>query len=432
MVERPASSKNLELLRQFAKAGPAIETALAPVVAAVEAGDLDSAQVRLAGASFGDTVTARRVQLAFQIALSAIAGLRVADVETTIDFTSSFGRAPSLENVCVTNADLQGIAKAMLDHGRGVVARRWPCPSCGGSGKRVGAAPLLGRGQPYGRMYFDLDRLLAPWLGTITASRLEWDLLVAHVMLQTNMRAPVACCEACNLYYLDWPYDPERINAFYAGRETADLTVDGTPISGRGHAPDFVYSKLALPLYVDGVVGGLAGKRVFDLGCAEGLMMEGCRRLGAEVAGSDVDRGKTAYARRLFGLSEVDDRSDAIHRVTPGSVDVLISYHTLEHLVRVGPWLEAMVATLRPGGHLVLSVPQVTLKPNGEAVEMGGDHWIGFDATTLRRHVEAYRLSVIDLRADDGLAPPTDADPVLGLPRWSGRRIDATIVAKRP
>lgn len=432
MHVRPSRTENIELLRRFSQAGPTIDAKLAPVIAAAEAGDVEVARQQLSEALRDASGPERRIRLAFEIALSAIEVLRSAAPDSAIDFTTQFGRAPSLENLRVTRSDVASMTKAMLEQGGQIVSRRWPCPSCGGSGNRVGAASLVGHGQPYGRMYFDLDRILAPWTSTIVASRLEWDLLVAHLMLQSNMRAPVAHCDGCGLYYLDWPYDPDRINAYYAGRETADLSIDGVAMSGRGHAPGFVYSKLALPLHVDAVIeGGLAGRRVYDLGCAEGLMMEGCRLLGADVAGSDVDRGKTAYARRVFGLSEIDDREDAVHQVAPGSIDVLISYHTLEHLVQVGPWLGAMARTLKPGGHLVLSVPQVSLKPNGEAIEMGGDHWIGFMAETLQRHVEAQGLFVVDLRSDDGIAPLSDADPVLGLPTWSGRRIDATVIARR-
>jgi 2-polyprenyl-3-methyl-5-hydroxy-6-metoxy-1,4-benzoquinol methylase len=288
---------------------------------------------------------------------------------------------------------------------------------------------LVGRGQPYGRIYFDLDRLLAPW--PIEATRLELDLLVAHLMLQRNMRAPVARCANCDLFYVDWPYDQGRVDEFYASRETNGIMLNGVEVSGRGHIATFVYSKIALPLHVEALVGSLRGKTVFDLGCAEGIMMEAFRHLGAHVIGSDVDRGKVAYARQVFGLTGIDERPDAIDHQATESVDVLVSYHTLEHLIQVDSWLSSMTSVLRPGGYLVISVPNVVIRSTGEAVEMGGDHLIGFDTASLRRHIEAQGLSVVDIKSDDGSAPLQTSDSILGLPNWSGRRVDVTVVARR-
>lgn len=388
----------------------------------VEEDQVDRAVEYLSGLSLDS-----RTSLSFKIALSAVA--RIREMSIPVGLASDFGRAPSLENVRVSNADVQGMTAALLSCGRSVVARRWPCPSCGGMGQRVGAASLVGRGQPYGRIYFDIDQLLAPWSAKATA--LEFDLLVAHLMVERNMRAPVAKCKQCDLFYVDWPYDPNIVNDFYTNRKTNGMVLNGVEVSGRGHIAAFVYSKIAIPLHIEEIVGGFHGKTIFDLGCAEGIMLEAFRHLGADVIGSDVDRGKVAYARQVFNLSTVDSRPDAIDHQESHSLDVLVSYHTLEHLIQVGPWLSSMTNALRPGGHLVISVPNVTLRPNGELVEMGGDHLIGFDVASLRRHMEAQGLGIVDVRSDDGIAPLTDADPILGLPTWSGRRADVTMVAQR-
>lgn len=420
--------ENRQLLQRFARAG--LTDALTPVVVAVEAGDLAAARAALAGAELPGHL-GRRVHLAFAIALRSIERLRETGAAIDLDFVSPFGRAPDVGRLALTEDDLQTLARALIGAGQQTVSQRWPCPSCGGSGARIGAAPLLGRFQPYARMYFDLDPILAPLRETVQASDLEWDTLIAQLLQHFKMRVPVALCDSCGLYYLDWNYDQTRIDAFYAGRATTELSIDGVALSGRGHSPDFVFSKLALPLYIDAKIGGVSGKRVFDLGCAEGLMLEAFRNLGALVSGAEVDRSKAHYARRILELNAVDDRTDSLDRVEPGSVDVLVCYHTLEHLITVGPWLDSMVAAVSPGGYLVLSVPAVSLKPDGTAIEMGGDHWIGFKAETLRQHVEAKGLEVVDLRSDDGVAPLSDADPVLGQPIWSGRRIDATIIARK-
>ncbi|MEQ8586305.1 MAG: class I SAM-dependent methyltransferase [Thalassobaculaceae bacterium] len=426
--------ENRQLLQRFAKAGMA--DALTPVVAAVEAGDIAAGRTALAGADLSGTdlpdSVGHRVGLAFQIAMRSIERLTETGAVDHLDFSAPFGKSPDVGGLALTEDNLQTLAKALITEGQKIVARRWPCPSCGGSGARVGAAPLMGRFQPYARLYFDLDAILAPFRDTVQASDLEWDTVVAKLLQHFNMRSPVVLCESCGLHYLDWEYDPRRIDAFYAGREMIDFTLDGVAVSGRGHSPEFVFKKLGLPLHVDAQLGGVAGKRVFDLGCAEGVMMEAFRHLGATVSGADLDRSKVAYAKRILDHQDIDERADALQRLAPGSVDTLVCYHTLEHLIRVGPWLDAMAAALSPGGSLVVSVPDVTVQSDGTAIEMGGDHWIGFNADTLRRHVEAAGLTVVDLRSDNGIAPLRDADPIFGLPTWSGRRVDTTVIARKP
>jgi 2-polyprenyl-3-methyl-5-hydroxy-6-metoxy-1,4-benzoquinol methylase len=420
--------QNRQLLQRFARAG--LADALTPVVAAVDAGDLAAARAVLAGTELSGDL-GRRANLAFTIALKAVERLRSSGAAVEIEFTSPFRLAPDVGGLPLTEDDLQKLAKGLIGAGQQTVSQRWPCPSCGGSGSRIGAAPLMGSFQPYARMYFDLDPILAPLRETVLASDLEWDTVIAKLLQHFNMRVPVALCDSCGLYYLDWEYAPGRIDAFYAGREMIDFTLDGVALSGRGHAPDFVFKKLALPLYVDAKIGGVSGKRVFDLGCAEGVMLEAFRNLGALVSGAEVDRSKACYARRILELDGIDERTDALERVAPESIDVLVCHHTLEHLITVGPWLDAMTAALSPGGHLVLSVPAVSLKPDGTAIEMGGDHWIGFRPETLRQHVEAKGLAVVDLRSDAGVAALSDVDPIFHLPTWSGRRVDATIIARK-
>lgn len=421
--------ENRQLLQRFARAG--MGDALTPVVAAVESGDTAAGRTALASADLPGSV-GRRVALAFAIALRSIERLRETGATDHVDFSAPFGISPDVGSLALTEDTLQTLAKTLIAEGQRIVSQRWPCPSCGGSGARVGAAPLMGLFQPYARLYFEVDAILAPFRHTVGASDLEWDTVIAKLLQHFNMRSPVTHCDSCGLYYLDWEYTPRRIDAFYAGREMMDFTLDGEAVSGRGHSPEFVFKKLGLPLHVDAQLGGVGGKRVFDLGCAEGVMMEAFRHLGATVSGADLDRSKAAYAKRILDHQDIDEHADALQRLTPGSVDILVCYHTLEHLIRVGPWLDAMVAALSPGGSLVVSVPDVTVQSDGTAIEMGGDHWIGFNADTLRRHVEAAGLTVVDLRSDNGIAPLQDADPVFGLPTWSGRRVDTTIIARKP
>ena len=212
--------------------------------------------------------------------------------------------------------------------------------------------------------------------------------MVIYIINHLKLNVPVARCTNCALFYVDWECDHARVEEFYRHRYKNHFKIDGEPASERGHAPDFVFNKLALPLHVEMVLGGLEGRRVFDLGCAEGLMLEGFRRLGAQVSGGDLDIAKVLYGQRVFGHAISSDPG-TLNQLEDGTLDIMVSFHTLEPLTVVRPWLQTMAAKLAPNGHLVISGPYVTLQDDGVAFEMSGDHWIGFNGDSLRSHVEA-------------------------------------------
>lgn len=110
-------------------------------------------------------------------------------------------------------------------------------------------------------------------------------------------------------------------------------------------------------------------RRVLELGCATGLLGAALKaRQGAEVVGVEVD---PAYAReaaeRLDRVVEADVEAmfaggaaaaEAVGRLG-GPFDCLIAADVLEHLR--DPWsvLRGAAALLEPGGHAVLSLPNV-------------------------------------------------------------------------
>ena len=104
-------------------------------------------------------------------------------------------------------------------------------------------------------------------------------------------------------------------------------------------------------------------KRVLDLGCASGRLGEAIRQRGAEVVGIEAD---PAYARDaeqrldevLQGdLEEIARSGDLASEL--GRFDCLLAADVLEHLE--DPWscLGSFARLLEPGGHAVVSLPNV-------------------------------------------------------------------------
>ncbi|MBI1384174.1 MAG: bifunctional 2-polyprenyl-6-hydroxyphenol methylase/3-demethylubiquinol 3-O-methyltransferase UbiG [Rhizobiales bacterium] len=110
----------------------------------------------------------------------------------------------------------------------------------------------------------------------------------------------------------------------------------------------------------------LAGLRVLDIGCGGGLISEPLCRLGAEVVGIDPAGSGIEAARvhaRKVGL-EIDYRNvTAESLVSAGeSFDAVLCLEVIEHVPDVPAMVRHCAALTRPGGVLVFSTINRTLK----------------------------------------------------------------------
>jgi 2-polyprenyl-3-methyl-5-hydroxy-6-metoxy-1,4-benzoquinol methylase len=112
------------------------------------------------------------------------------------------------------------------------------------------------------------------------------------------------------------------------------------------------------------VLGNLAGKRVLDLGCGDGLNVVTLAKLGANVTGLDVSQGAIRVARRRAELTGVSDRVQLICSpietadIAPDTFDIVwgegILHHVLAELELV---VQHLTRWTKPGGLLIFSEP---------------------------------------------------------------------------
>ena len=104
------------------------------------------------------------------------------------------------------------------------------------------------------------------------------------------------------------------------------------------------------------------GLRVLDLGCGGGHNGEMLKKAGArEVVGVERDPGAARQARtRLDRVVECDlGRLDPVE-LGPEPFDAILASDVLEHLPNAEDALARAVTRLRPGGAVVLSLPNVS------------------------------------------------------------------------
>jgi SAM-dependent methyltransferase len=99
------------------------------------------------------------------------------------------------------------------------------------------------------------------------------------------------------------------------------------------------------------------GRRVLDIACGEGYGAAALEKAGAaEVVGVDVSESTCVHARNRYGLDARPGSAEHIP-LPDGSVDVVVSFETIEHVPNPGRFLDECVRVLVPGGRLIVSTP---------------------------------------------------------------------------
>jgi 2-polyprenyl-6-hydroxyphenyl methylase/3-demethylubiquinone-9 3-methyltransferase len=103
------------------------------------------------------------------------------------------------------------------------------------------------------------------------------------------------------------------------------------------------------------LAGGLAGKRVLDVGCGGGILAEAMAAEGAHVTGIDLAEKplKVAALHLLESGRSVDYRlvsAEALAAEAPGSFDLVTCMEMLEHVPDPASTVRACMQLAKPGG----------------------------------------------------------------------------------
>jgi len=119
--------------------------------------------------------------------------------------------------------------------------------------------------------------------------------------------------------------------------------------------------------------------RILEIGCGRGLLLKHLAQLGHECHGSERSELAAQRARKTVGL-RIYTRSLEQCGLESNYFDLVILWHVLEHLEEPGQSLSFVNRLLRPGGLLLLEVPNYTSLQS----QFSGKHWFHLD---IERHL---------------------------------------------
>ena len=104
----------------------------------------------------------------------------------------------------------------------------------------------------------------------------------------------------------------------------------------------------------------VAGRDVLDIACGEGYGSALLAQSAKSVVGVDVDPNAVAHAASKYGGGNARFLHGECVAIPAGeaSVDVVVSFETIEHISEHEVFLSEIRRVLRPGGLVIISTPE--------------------------------------------------------------------------
>jgi SAM-dependent methyltransferase len=132
---------------------------------------------------------------------------------------------------------------------------------------------------------------------------------------------------------------------------------------------------------------GIKKGSLLDVGCGTGAFLNEMKSAGWQITGLEPDETARRNALELFGIQPLP--SDELFNLPAQSFDVITMWHVMEHVHELHEYTGRLKELLKPGGRLLVAVPNYTSHDAGHYKE----YWAAYD---VPRHL--YHFSPASMR----------------------------------
>lgn len=137
---------------------------------------------------------------------------------------------------------------------------------------------------------------------------------------------------------------------------------------------------------------------LLDIGAGTGAFAHFMQQTGWQVTCIEPDEGARANAETLYKLKALPP--EAFFGLEPAQFDVVTMWHVMEHVHNLHGYVEQIKKVLKPGGALLIAVPNYTSKD----AQHYGEHWAAYDVprhlyhfspTAMQNMLQAHGVTVV-------------------------------------
>ncbi|MEZ0543033.1 class I SAM-dependent methyltransferase [Fibrella arboris] len=218
--------------------------------------------------------------------------------------------------------------------------------------------------------------------------------LTCQDQLVSQKQFAIQQCNQCQLLFTNPRPTAETIGSYYKSDtyishdDTKKGIIDTIYRTVRSYA---LSQKESWIRSMNGGVGAL-----LDYGCGTGAFIKECQEKGWHVIGFEPDPDARQLASERVNQKILKDSAELERTEKP---DVITLWHVLEHVSDLTETLDMLIDKLKPGGHLVIAVPN----PASKDAALYGSNWAAYDVprhlyhftpTVLTALIETYGLKL--------------------------------------
>jgi 2-polyprenyl-3-methyl-5-hydroxy-6-metoxy-1,4-benzoquinol methylase len=180
------------------------------------------------------------------------------------------------------------------------------------------------------------------------------------------------------MVFTDPPPTPEEVRMFYAEEYRSSYKgVDvpkGKHILRAGRVAKLRMERIKQYLH--------SGMHLFDVGSGGGEFVYLCNRVGLAARGVEPNKGYCTFSQREYGI-DVQQGFFQDVEIPTDTLDCITMFHVLEHLEQPVQAIEQLAQLLRPGGLMVIEVPNVDYQGWAPSSRWHIGHLFNFSRQTL-------------------------------------------------